>query len=63
MLPSVWQAQAGAAQILGAMGRSEEVDEKRRAARAIIAEIAGRFRDPVLRDAFLASSELHVRRN
>ena len=64
MLPSVWQAQAGAAQVLGALGRIEEAGEKRRAARAIVDEIAGRFRDPILRDAFVASSSsaLYARR-
>ncbi len=38
------------------MGRSEEADEKRRAAQAVVDDIAGRFRDPILRDSFVASA-------
>lgn len=57
MLPIAWQAEAGAAQALAAVGRVGEADAKRQDAQAIIDEIAGRFRDPTLRDRFLSSAQ------
>ncbi len=56
MRPIVWQARAGAAQVLAAMGRQDEADAKRQAARAMIDEIAGLFQDEKLRAAFASSA-------
>ena len=53
MRPLVWQARAGAAQALSASGRDGEADEKRRAAQAMIDEIAGLFEDEKLRAMFV----------
>ncbi len=56
MRPMVWQAQAGAARLLSALGRPAEAEEKRRQAQAVIAEIARMFTDQTLGAMFLASA-------
>ena len=53
MRPLVWQARAGAALALSASGRDGEADVKRRAAQAMIDEIAGLFEDEKLRTMFV----------
>lgn len=60
MRPLVWQAHAGAAQLLAAMGRAAEADAKRQAARAMIDEIAGLFEDDNLRAAFVESARKKI---
>jgi ATP/maltotriose-dependent transcriptional regulator MalT len=56
MRPIVWQARAGAAKLLAAMGRAEEADAKRQAARAMIDEIAALFKDENLKAMFVESA-------
>jgi class 3 adenylate cyclase/tetratricopeptide (TPR) repeat protein len=56
MRPMAWQAQAGAAHILAALGRTAEAHEKQQSARRIIDEIAGLFADAELRRSFVATS-------
>lgn len=56
MRPSVWQARAGAAKALHALGRASEADAKLREARAMIDEIAALFEDEKLRAAFVESA-------
>jgi len=56
MRPPVWQARAGAAQVLSALGRRIEAEEKRRQAREVIDEIAGLFQDEKLRTMYLDSA-------
>lgn len=51
--PVIWQARAGASQVLRALGRMEEADAQRDAARAMIDEIAGLLREDGLRGMFL----------
>ncbi|CAG1007210.1 hypothetical protein ANRL4_03718 [Anaerolineae bacterium] len=51
--PVIWQARAGASQVLRALGRMEEADAQRDAARAMIDEIAGLLREDGLREMFL----------
>jgi hypothetical protein len=59
MRPLVWQARAGAAKLLAAMGRQDEAAAKRQAARAMVDEIAGLF-DEKLRTAFVESASSKV---
>jgi tetratricopeptide (TPR) repeat protein len=56
MRPIVWQARAGAAKLLAAMGRTDEAIIMRQAARAMIDEIAGLFEDGTMRAAFVESA-------
>jgi ATP/maltotriose-dependent transcriptional regulator MalT len=56
MRPLVWQAQAGAAAVLSALGRAAEAEAKRRQARAVIDEIAGLFEDEKLGEMFAESA-------
>jgi class 3 adenylate cyclase/tetratricopeptide (TPR) repeat protein len=56
MRPLVWQAQAGAARALSALGHAAETEAKRRQARAVIDEIAGLFEDETLQEMFLESA-------
>jgi tetratricopeptide (TPR) repeat protein len=56
MRPLLWQARAGAARVLSAMGRRSEAEEKRRQAREVIDEIAGLFQDEKLRTIYLGSA-------
>ena len=56
MRPMVWQARAGAASVLSAMGREAEAQSKREEARATIEEIAGLFEDQVLQTKFVESA-------
>lgn len=51
--PVIWQARAGASQVLRALGRMEEADAQRDAARALIDEIASLLREDGLRGMFL----------
>jgi hypothetical protein len=56
MRPLVWQSRAHAARLLAAMGRQDEAQGKRQAARAMIDEIAGLFSDEKMREKFLESA-------
>jgi tetratricopeptide (TPR) repeat protein len=56
MRPLVWQARAGAAGVLSALGRADEAEAKRREARAMIDEIAGLFEDDTMRALFVESA-------
>ena len=56
MRPVVWQARAGAAEVLSAIGRPEEAEAKRSDAKASIGEIAELFQDGDLGDKFLVSA-------
>ena len=56
MRPMAWQARAGAAKVLTALGRAAEAEAQRRAARAMIDEIAGLFRNESLRATYLESA-------
>jgi len=60
MRPIVWQARAGAAKVFATMGRQDEADAKRQAARAMIDEIARLFEDEKLRAAFIESAHRKV---
>jgi tetratricopeptide (TPR) repeat protein len=53
MRPAVWQARAGASQVLRELGRVDEANAQRDTARATINEIATLFRDENLRGMFL----------
>jgi ATP/maltotriose-dependent transcriptional regulator MalT len=53
MRPAIWQARAGAAQALSALGRSDEAAELQHDALAMIDEIAGLFSDDTLRTLYL----------
>ncbi|MCW5860458.1 MAG: AAA family ATPase [Caldilineales bacterium] len=57
MRPYLWQAQAGMALALAALGRDEEAEVSRTAAAATIAEIAALFKDDDLRARFLAQAQ------
>jgi class 3 adenylate cyclase/tetratricopeptide (TPR) repeat protein len=54
--PVVWQARAGAAAVLAALGRTSEAEAQQVAARDMVDEIAGRFTDPLLRGQFVESA-------
>jgi hypothetical protein len=54
--PLVWQAQASAARVMSAMGRTAEAEAKRLQARAVIDEIAGLFEDEKLQEMFVESA-------
>ena len=56
MRPLVWQARAGAAQVLSGAGRASEAEAKRSEARDMVDEIAGLFKDDKLRGMFLESA-------
>ena len=56
MRPLVWQARAGAAQVLSGAGRTSEAEAKRAEARDMVDEIAGLFKDEKLRGMFLESA-------
>jgi tetratricopeptide (TPR) repeat protein len=56
MRPLVWQARAGAAKVLDALGRAAEAEAQRHEARAMIDEIAALFTDENLRAAFVESA-------
>jgi ATP/maltotriose-dependent transcriptional regulator MalT len=56
MRPSVWQARAGAAQVLVASGRGEAAQAKRQAAMQVVEEIVGLFQDKTLQAGFHASA-------
>jgi class 3 adenylate cyclase/tetratricopeptide (TPR) repeat protein len=56
MRPTVWQARAGAAALLAAMGRARDADAKRQSARAMIDEIATLFEDEKLKAMFVESA-------
>lgn len=53
MRPIAWQARAGAAQVLSALGREGEASEKRGGALGLIHEIGGLFEDQDLRSMYL----------
>ena len=56
MRPLVWQARAGAAQVLSGAGRASEAEAKRSEARDMIDEIASLFEDEKLRGMFLENA-------
>jgi hypothetical protein len=56
-----WKACTGAAQALEAGGFLEAAEAQRTDARMIIDEIAGKFRDPELREAYLLSAQRKIR--
>ncbi|MBI5649832.1 MAG: AAA family ATPase [Chloroflexi bacterium] len=56
MRPAVWQARAGASQVLRELGRDDDANAQRDAARAMINEIAELFRDESLRGMFLENA-------
>ena len=56
MRPLVWQARAGAAQVLSGAGRTSKAEAKRAEARHMVDEIAGLFNDEKLRGTFLESA-------
>jgi ATP/maltotriose-dependent transcriptional regulator MalT len=56
MRPLVWQARAGAAQVLSAAGQASNAEAKRREARDMIDEIAGLFKDEKLRGMFIENA-------
>jgi tetratricopeptide (TPR) repeat protein len=56
MRPIIWQARAGAVDALTRLGRSEQAETKRAAAKAMIVEIANLFEDRNLREAFLRNA-------
>jgi tetratricopeptide (TPR) repeat protein len=60
MRPTVWQARAGAAQVLTGCGRAAEAAARRSQARAMIAEIAGLFQDEETRTFFTESAETKI---
>ena len=55
-----WQLRAGRAGALSALDRDDEAEPDRLAAHEMIDEMASRFVDPALRDAFVASSHARV---
>lgn len=57
MRPLLWQARAGAAQVLAALGRHDEAEAKRREARAMVEEIANLFSDETLRAQFVENTQ------
>ncbi len=57
LLPYVWQARAGAARLLEALGRTAEAADKRAGAQAVIDERAARLNDLELRDLFVAAAQ------
>jgi tetratricopeptide (TPR) repeat protein len=56
MRPLVWQAQAGMARVMLALGRAEEAEAKWRQSGAVIDEIAGLFEDEKLQEMFVESA-------
>ena len=56
MRPIAWQAQAGTARLLAALGRPGEAEAKREQARSVIEEIAASFDDAELRALFVAGA-------
>ena len=60
MRPLVWQARAGAAQTLSALGRKDEAHTKRQEARAMIHEIAELFEDAKLRGMYLQGATAKI---
>jgi class 3 adenylate cyclase/tetratricopeptide (TPR) repeat protein len=56
MRPLVWQAQAGAARVMSALGRAAEAKAKYRQVRAVIDEIAALFEDEMLQEMFVESA-------
>ena len=56
MRPLIWQARAGAAQVLSAAGRTSNAEAKRAEARDMVDEIAGLFKDEKLRSMFLENA-------
>ena len=56
MRPAVLQARAGAATALAQLGRTAEAERKRNAAREMMDEMAGLFRDENLRKVFVESA-------
>jgi tetratricopeptide (TPR) repeat protein len=63
MRPYLWQAQAGMAPALAALGRTEEAEASRTAAAATIAAIAALFKDDELRAKFLAEAQARNQAN
>jgi tetratricopeptide (TPR) repeat protein len=61
MRPTVWQAQAGAARALEALGRASEAEAKRSEARLLIDEIAALFQDVQLRSLYLEGALAQVK--
>ena len=53
MRPLAWQARAGAAHVLSALGREAEASEKRAGALGLIHEIGGLFEDHSMRSMYL----------
>ena len=56
MRPLIWQAQAGAAQALAALGQESAAGVKREKARVTMDEIAALFQDQALRDSYLQTT-------
>ena len=56
MRPLVWQARAGAAQVLSGAGRTSNAEVKRGEARDMVDEIAGLFKDDKLRGMFIENA-------
>lgn len=56
MLPVVWQAHAGAAQVLAMIGRIDDVERERAMALATIDQMAAQFGDESLRAAFVENT-------
>ncbi len=61
MRPLVWQARAGAAQVLAMLGRHGEAEAHRREARAMIDQIVGLFQDEKLRAMFVESATRRIK--
>ncbi len=58
--PLLWQIQLSAAKMLSAMNRAQEAEAKWNAARQVVNEIAGLFRDDSLRQAFVESATAKI---
>jgi class 3 adenylate cyclase/tetratricopeptide (TPR) repeat protein len=56
MRPIIWQARAESVDALTALGRLEQAETKRAAAKAMVVEIANLFEDRNLREAFLRNA-------
>jgi class 3 adenylate cyclase len=54
--PFIWEAQAGAAKVLAALGRSNEAEAKRTQALAMIDEIAGLFKNEEWRKLYIENA-------
>jgi hypothetical protein len=58
LLPLVWQALTGEAQVLNDMGRNEEAGARQAAAKSVVDEIAVALTDEELRRLYLENTAL-----